>query len=1478
MGNWGFYGQLGEGFQGYISFRHFQQKCFIDPPGWFWAEQDTNYEYHDQFGVTHSLNYSYNACTDGNPNNGDGSTSDGSGIWYDQTYIHLRSGTKILPPTGPSGGGTITDTNGNYVTNNGNGTFVDTTGVTELTIGGGGNASSPLTFTYPALVSGTSTTATATVYYQSYTVQTNFGCAGISEYSASSVSLVDHITLADSPSDTYTFTYEPTPGVSGAVTGRLASVTLPSGGTISYTYGGGCSGGINTDGTPATLLRATSDGQKTYTRNISGAPASTTYVSDEKGNETDFNFVSDTNGNTFETSRTAYQGVAPGTPILARNTCYNQAPSPCNTSTFTSPISQIDTYETLNGSQTHGSTAIYNTYGMQTEADVYDFGSGSRGALLRRENWTYGAGIASLVTEDDVFDGIGTLSGKTLYTYDQGTPVASSGVPQHVAGGNAGNLTALTQFANSGTSYTSTATYEDTGSLLTSTTPNGTTTYSYDSTFAYNTGVSLPTPSSGVALSMSAAFDTTSTGLPLSSTDPNAQLTRTPSYDLLLRSTEVDYPDGGKTTGSYSPTTATINTLQTSSVSDTSEVQLDGYGRTSRTETANGQSGNSFYQQDTCYDASGYVAFSSYRYQGTGFGSSKVCSGNGDSSTYDALGRVTQITRGNSETLHYTYSGRATQSVDENGVTRITQVDGLGRPVIVCEISSNPNMPGSGSPVSCGTDIAGTGFVTTYSYTLATPTTTISQGGQTRIFQTDWLGRTTSVTEPESGTTTYSYGYNSTGLVVTRNRPKANQTNPSVLTTTTSQFDSLGRLVSINYSDGTPARQYLYDANGGFAAPQSNLKGRLSRATASTSPNFTGTVFSYDAVGRIIGLSECFPWTCGTPGDDKNLLYTYDLAGDLASSTDGNNVTTNYSYSPASEVQGITSSLSDPNHPGTLLSNVQNGPFGPLNYTLGNGISQVNSYDGLGRPNASSVCPSAPGSIGCGGQIYGFTTTWKGTQLQSSTDTVAGNFTYTYDEFNRLTGTANANGPFYTYTYDRWGNRTAQTPWQGGFTFQQAFNAANQVNRTGFTYDAAGNLTSDGTNSYVYDAEGNVIQGAQPFIYDALNHQVGQVFNSSIKGSAVAFDKDGNFASLWIVNNDNSLSVIGGKAYWNGAALDYYNSSSAFFEHRDWVGTRRATTNSAATVTNVRTSLPFGDGAANVSGGQDNTFDGYTGMWNGGATDHTQFREYWNVAGRWVQPDPYSGSYDPSNPQSFNRYAYALNNPVRFVDPLGLTDEDDTDDDDCDDDSVVCAAPGNNGGGSGGGGPKDPNNPGNCAPYDPNCVSVGGGVPPFDPDFVMMIISTPITAVISPIPNDPCYNSALASVGVGPAQLRQRIKTANNQSLVGAGLGMLIGNPNVGALIAYARLVHTGGPQDDKNLSQNHSVFGPPPNAVAAGNISFGVTCPFGAAACQFAAGLAQTLSGHPDPKGTLATGFDTPSDNAQIKQGQAMRAAGCHT
>jgi RHS repeat-associated protein len=39
---------------------------------------------------------------------------------------------------------------------------------------------------------------------------------------------------------------------------------------------------------------------------------------------------------------------------------------------------------------------------------------------------------------------------------------------------------------------------------------------------------------------------------------------------------------------------------------------------------------------------------------------------------------------------------------------------------------------------------------------------------------------------------------------------------------------------------------------------------------------------------------------------------------------------------------------------------------------------------------------------------------------------------------------------------------------------------------------------------------------------------------------------------------------------------------------------------------------------------------------------------------RFDQPDPYEGSYDITDPQSFNRHAYAGNDPVNSVNPTGL--------------------------------------------------------------------------------------------------------------------------------------------------------------------------------------------------------------------------------
>lgn len=52
--------------------------------------------------------------------------------------------------------------------------------------------------------------------------------------------------------------------------------------------------------------------------------------------------------------------------------------------------------------------------------------------------------------------------------------------------------------------------------------------------------------------------------------------------------------------------------------------------------------------------------------------------------------------------------------------------------------------------------------------------------------------------------------------------------------------------------------------------------------------------------------------------------------------------------------------------------------------------------------------------------------------------------------------------------------------------------------------------------------------------------------------------------------------------------------------------------------------------------------------------DYFGARYYSGAQGRFTSPDPLLNSGRPTNPQSWNRYAYTLNNPLRYVDPTGL--------------------------------------------------------------------------------------------------------------------------------------------------------------------------------------------------------------------------------
>ncbi len=343
--------------------------------------------------------------------------------------------------------------------------------------------------------------------------------------------------------------------------------------------------------------------------------------------------------------------------------------------------------------------------------------------------------------------------------------------------------------------------------------------------------------------------------------------------------------------------------------------------------------------------------------------------------------------------------------------------------------------------------------------------------------------------------------------------------------------------------------------------------------------------------------------------------------------------------------------MSDETDPAAILSNVEDGPFGPVSYNLGNGLAGAYSYDALGRLSG--------GTLSSGGtQVYGFADGWKGKLLTGSSDSVLNQgSTYGYDEFNRLASlTVNAGtGPNYGWVYDRYGNRLQQNITGGtgsGSTFSASVNPANNQ-LTGYTYDAAGNMTNDNFHSYTYDAEGHItaVDGGQTatYVYNALGQRVRSVVGSTI--TEYVFNAAGQRVSEW---NGTTHLQLKGKYYWGSKPVAYYANGATHFEHQDWMGTERLRTTYNGAVEGVYGSLPFGDGQAAT--GADTDANHYAQLDHDVETDtdYAEFRQYSNAQGRWLSPDPYHGSYKMRNPQSFNRYVYAGNNPLTGVDPSGL--------------------------------------------------------------------------------------------------------------------------------------------------------------------------------------------------------------------------------
>jgi RHS repeat-associated protein len=134
---------------------------------------------------------------------------------------------------------------------------------------------------------------------------------------------------------------------------------------------------------------------------------------------------------------------------------------------------------------------------------------------------------------------------------------------------------------------------------------------------------------------------------------------------------------------------------------------------------------------------------------------------------------------------------------------------------------------------------------------------------------------------------------------------------------------------------------------------------------------------------------------------------------------------------------------------------------------------------------------------------------------------------------------------------------------------------------------------------------------------------------------------------------DGSGTWTRGYVYLGGQMLAI-QSAGVSWVHQDPVTKSQRVTNSSGTVTSTIDLDPWG-GETAVSSNQAFQPHRYTTYErDGNSGDEAMMRRYTGKWHRFDQPDPYDGSYDLTNPQSFNRYAYTKNDPVNFRDPSGL--------------------------------------------------------------------------------------------------------------------------------------------------------------------------------------------------------------------------------
>ena len=388
---------------------------------------------------------------------------------------------------------------------------------------------------------------------------------------------------------------------------------------------------------------------------------------------------------------------------------------------------------------------------------------------------------------------------------------------------------------------------------------------------------------------------------------------------------------------------------------------------------------------------------------------------------------------------------------------------------------------------------------------------------------------------------------------------------------------------------------------------------------------------------------------------NSTISFGYDELGRLT-----NRSVNNSSNSETLSFDAASRILATVNNLGTLGVAYQNSDSGSLQVSsIAYPNSQTSNFNWYSDENPTeferlqSIQNLSVNSTNLSSYAYQYKTdgaisVWDQTVLTGSTNSIA----VVSDLCNQIVN-ADSSTTSFSFSYDQSANRISIV--DSGVTTTSTMNNLNQVTgltggtSTALSYDLNGNMISDGTLSYSYDAENRLVKIVYPggsgtqsvFSYDAFGARVGIVES---EGGATTSTKQFVTLNGVPVEERGADGTVTKQFYASGEII----GSAKYFYTKDHLGSVRDVTDSDGNIQGHYEYGMYGEVTQTVGTlASDFQYAGYYYHAPSGL-NLTTYRAYNPTLGRWINRDPIEEE------GGTNLYQYCLNEPISFFDPLGL--------------------------------------------------------------------------------------------------------------------------------------------------------------------------------------------------------------------------------